>query len=369
MKIVIPTSAHDKHLLPALTDCLLKFGGLEEHQVLLFPTLSAKLDAYAMAEKLGAECHPIDHDFDEGAPVGCNMHFASVVLALGALGNNLPFLWMEADMLPTAPRWADTLQKEYQAQGKPFMGAVVDTPWNEDGELIFKSGDTMMMGCGVYPPSMERDERIKPLIADLYKSGMRNPRIPFDVYLRWAIKTIGVANTPLNADMWSTQNYRRDGEGIFCETVDHGDRVCRDRGGRVSPLALLVHGCKDGSLAKLLLAEAPAKGKANVAAPADKEDEGFWGDEVAPVPALAEAPAPAPKKSPKVVAIRRVDPAAPAPQLKEVTREDIHKALGGKNIRVKDLATKMALSLEVLIGSFRRNGYIVETSGWVKSTL
>ena len=29
MKIIVPVSAHDKHLLPAFTDCLLKFGGLE----------------------------------------------------------------------------------------------------------------------------------------------------------------------------------------------------------------------------------------------------------------------------------------------------------------------------------------------------
>lgn len=259
MKIAIPVSAHDKHLVPALTDCLLKLGGLEEHPVIFFPTPSAKEVAYAAAEKLGAQTHVLEQDFEGGAPVACNNHFAAVVYALAAMGNTEPFLWMEADCIPPpgAYRWPDSLQNEYRMLGQPFMGTVVDTPFNDDGKLAYREGDQMMMGCGVYPANMERDERTKPLILDLAKPAWMNPREPFDVYLRWAIKVIGRSHTKLICDMWATEKYRLTQEGIVCDSVDHGDRVVRARGGLVSKQAVLVHGCKDGSLAKLVLGEVP----------------------------------------------------------------------------------------------------------------
>ena len=312
MKIAIPVSAHDKHLLPDLTECLLKLGGLEEHPVVFFPTPAAKDTAYEHAERLGAETYPLTQDFEGGAPVACNRHFASVVFALAKMGNTDPFLWMEADMLPRTPRWADKLFEDYRYGGTPFRGVIVNTPFNVNGKIAFRDNDQMMMGTGIYPPNMERDERIKPLLLDLAKPFSMNPREPFDVYLRWPILNIGVPHTELIADMWSTQNYRSTPEGIVCESVDHGDRVVRPRGGLVSSKAVLIHGCKDGSLADIILGrgQIPAKAatveiayldpafsteEADIISPPTnvKVEADFWGDDEKPteiIPMTAPTP-------------------------------------------------------------------------------
>ena len=401
MNICIPVSAHDKHLLPAQADCLLKMGGLEEHQVIYFPTLSAKDATYETAERLGAEVRPLDRDFDGGAPVACNNHFAAVVNALGLMGNTDPFLWMEADMLPVSPRWPGKLLEDYRMGGTPFRGNVVPTPFEDGGKLVFRDNDTMMMGCGIYPAHMERDERIKPLIADLAKPAWMNPRIPFDVYLRWPIKTIGVSNTYLIADMWATQNYRVTAEGLECDSVDHGDKVVRKRGGAVPKQALLIHGCKDGSLAEIALGKGSVVvGRAGefgckvvkalepqgivehglgapdgpegadgfpspaiVPIPSEQDgDDGFWGNDGQPVPE-PETVIPVAPSRPKEHTVTK------APAKTSVTRADIEKAMGGKKMRATDLATKLKVDVAALIGTFATNGYIVAGGGWVQSTI
>ena len=413
MKIAIPVSTHDKHLIPDLTACLLKMGGLEEHPVIFFPTPSAKEAAFEAAEKLGAQTHVLEHDFEGGAPIACNNHFAAVVYALAKMGNTGSFLWMEADMLPVAPRWADTLQNEYRMLGQPFMGNIVETPFDENGRLVFRDNDTMMMGCGVYPANMERDERIKPMLSDLAKTGMRNPRVPFDVYLRWAIKRIGCANTKLICDMWATRNYRMTAEGIVCESVDHGDRVVRKRGGSIPKQSVLVHGCKDGSLAgivtgtKMLIEGREGAGKFDGMAqiksalekqghvvneikspepaaqpesiPASPPEDAFWGDESTPAPIPVTAPTP---KQHTVTPVEYVPPVVktipdavkkktddPAPPAKVITRADIEKAMDGKKMRLTELAKKLGVDSSYLAGTFSRNGYEVLTAGWVRSTI
>lgn len=374
MKIIVPVSAHDKHLLPAFTDCLLKFGGLEEHPVLFFPLPAAKEETFVAAERLGAEVHPLEQNYEGGSPLAPNRHFANTVFALGQMGNTSPFLWMELDMLPVKPRWAVALFEDYRYGGTPFRGAVVDTPFNDYGTLIFRSGDTMMMGTGIYPPNMDRDERIKPLLADLTKPGIWNPPDAFDVYLRWVIKNIGVSNTPLISDMWATQNYRRTADGVVCESVDHGDRVVREREGLVNRSAVLVHGCKDGSLARLLLESgspttAPEMGVVKAVAVPSEED--FWGGEDQPAeeppvetkPEEKTKPVPLPK--PKKEAPTKPEPAPVA----KITRADIEAALDGKKMRINELAKKLKMGVPDLLGTFPTTGYTVVASGWVQSTI
>ena len=385
MKIIVPVSAHDKHLLPAFTDCLLKFGGLEEHPVLFFPLPAAKEETFVAAERLGAEVHPLEQNYEGGSPLAPNRHFANTVFALGQMGNTSPFLWMELDMLPVKPRWAVALFEDYRYGGTPFRGAVVDTPFNDNGTLVFRSGDTMMMGTGIYPPNMDRDERIKPLLADLTKPGIWNPPDAFDVYLRWVIKNIGVSNTPLISDMWATQNYRMAEGMLICDSVDHGDRVVRAREGSVSLKALLVHGCKDGSLARLLLeknitsesvacvdlaSDSGPVGHIGTPGPVGPDDD-FWGGEDQPAeeppvetkPEEKTKPVPLPK--PKKEAPAKPEPAPVA----KITRADIEAALGGKKMRINDLAKKLKMSVPDLLGTFPTTGYTVVASGWVQSTI
>jgi hypothetical protein len=225
---------------------------------------------------------------------------------------------------------------------------------------------------------MDRDERIKPLLMDLTKPGIWNPPDAFDVYLRWVIKGIGVSHTPLISDMWATQNYRRTAEGFVCESVDHGNRVVRERGGLVNRSAVLVHGCKDGSLAELLTGDEEARPVGNIGDPGPagpvgpaNPDEDFWGGEDQPAkeplvetkPEEKTKPVPLPK--PKKEAPAKPEPAP----VTKVTRADIEAALDGKKMRINELAKKLNMGVPDLLGTFPTTGYTVVASGWVQSTI
>lgn len=258
MNIAIPVSAHDKHLLPTFVKVLQHFGGLEDTPVCFFATPSAKAEAYEAATSLNTTVHTFEVDFAGGWPVASGSHFAATVFTLPKIGWNAPWLWMELDMLPVQKGWLQSLRNGYQLCGKPFMGNVVPTAWVEDGKLVVKEDDDMMMGCGVYPANMHADERFRPLLADLVKPPPRNPNTPFDFYLRHAMRHAGFADTKLIADMWQTREYKRTGKGITCKPVPL-DKPRRERGGLVPSEAVVVHGCKDGTLAELVLASGKVK--------------------------------------------------------------------------------------------------------------
>lgn len=257
MNIAIPVSAHDKHLLPTFVKVLQHFGGLEDSTICLFATPSAKQEAYDAAAKINAAVHTFEVDFAGGWPVASSTQFAATVFTLPKLGWNAPWLWMELDMLPVQKDWLQTLRRGYTLCGNPFMGNVVPTAWIEDGKLVVHDDDLMMMGCGVYPANMHADERFRPLLTDLIKPAPMNPATPFDFYLRHAMRQAGIADTRLIADMWQTHKYRRTAGGIVCEPVPL-DKPRRERGGLVPAEAVLVHGCKDGTLAELVLGGSPA---------------------------------------------------------------------------------------------------------------
>lgn len=252
MNIAIPVSAHDKHLLPKFIEVLQHFGGLEDSTICLFATPSAKQEAYDAAAKISAAVHTFEVDFAGGWPIASSTQFAATVFTLPKLGWNAPWLWMELDMLPVQKDWLQTLRRGYTLCGHPFMGNVVPTAWIEDGKLVVHEDDLMMMGCGVYPANMHADERFRPLLTDLIKPAPMNPATPFDFYLRHAMRQAGIADTRLIADMWQTHKYRRTADGIVCEPVPL-DKPRRERGGLVPAEAVLVHGCKDSTLAELVL--------------------------------------------------------------------------------------------------------------------
>ena len=255
MNIAIPVSNHDKHLLPTFVKVLQHFGGLEEATICFFTTPSAKAEAHEAAAALNATVHTFEVDFAGGWPVASGAQFAATVFTIPNIGWNGPWLWMELDMLPVKRGWVQAIRNGYTLCGSPFMGNVVPTAWVEEGKLVVKEDDLMMMGCGVYPANMDRDQRFRPLLSDLVKPADRNPHTPFDFYLRHAMNQAGIANTTLIADMWQTHEYKRTGKGITCKPVPL-DKPRRERGGLVPPEAVLVHGCKDGTLAELLLGAA-----------------------------------------------------------------------------------------------------------------
>lgn len=256
MKYIIPTSQSDIHRAREHALILKHFGGFENRELIYFATPSVEDEVHEIAAINGASVMAMELEPTSGWPVGPNQQFSALVLLLGAMNNTDHFLWMEPDMVPIRKGWQTALENELIVKGTPFMGNIVPFGMSKNGKIVYSEGDTMMMGCGVYPPHMHSDERICWAIVNLGKQGSANPRINnspvgFDVYLRNPMKSFGMSDTKLISDQWNTGEYFEDEGGLHCEALPF-DRPHRKRGGTIDPEAVLVHGCKDGSLEKLL---------------------------------------------------------------------------------------------------------------------
>jgi len=259
MKIIIPVTIHDVARLPKMLKALIHFGGLMDHTVIFVASPSCVLDAQNAADQLRSHCLEVmvkqtTYEYTFGLYTDVNMLFGFTVRMLSSIGNKEPFLWMEMDSRPRDFGWANTLMREYKQKGRSCLGNVVDVPRVRGGILEPVTGDRMMMAVGIYPAGLELNEQTKPLINDLGKTPPRNPEEPFDVYMRGALRIIGVADTNLISDQWNTGNYRQTDEGIVCDPMPF-HRIVRNRGGLVNKEAVLIHGCKDDSLDDLLFGE------------------------------------------------------------------------------------------------------------------
>ena len=260
MKTIIPVSLSDAYRLVPHAQVLKKWGGLEHHELIYFCAPSVEQETREAAKINSARVQVMEMEPKGGWPIGPNQMFSALVLWLGAERNTSHWLFMELDMLPLRG-WIAKLEQEYTLKGAPFLGSVVPYGTAEspapDSLIKYAEGDTMMMGCGIYPANMHIDERIRWAIVNLGKPESFQPKfnghpLPFDVYLRHPARSIGMANTPLISDQWNTGNYYEDTEGLVCEPLPL-DRPHRPRGGLVPNEAVLIHGCKDDSLVKILL--------------------------------------------------------------------------------------------------------------------
>ena len=250
MKIIIPVSKSDVHLLPKFAQVLVHHGNLHQHSILVAPTVSVEAEAYAAAAELRGICPSVDvhsvPDFDGGWPQAPNQHWAHVAMYLDSSSNTYPWFWMELDTVPLQSNWADALQREYNQCGKPLLGVVVPT-------LGEAAEDKTMLGVAVYPSYVKNLVSMAPLFNDLLKAGDQSVKEPFDHYLRWVFARAGVAHTEVIQDQWDTGEYASDGSNYIGKPLESRDG--RKRSGIVPQSALLVHGCKDESLMQLVLGD------------------------------------------------------------------------------------------------------------------
>ena len=261
MKIVIPISKSDVATLPLACEVLLHHGQIPGHEIVMMPTPSCHSDAMDAAQKLRGICTdvtvvPTTTDFINGWPRASNNHWHFAVDYLDRVsGNRAPWLWLELDAVPMCKGWAQQLFDAYLVADKPFFGFTKDTQFvnNERPEPYTKPGDTFLLGVAIYPPGISQDPLIRPPYNNM---GLTNPDSapgePFDVYMRWVFNNRGVHSATQIVDRWRTVNYRREGGQILCDPLP-GERFAK--AGVVPPDAVLVHGCKDGSLQRLVMAK------------------------------------------------------------------------------------------------------------------
>jgi hypothetical protein len=248
MLIVIPVSVSDQDLIPSFLAAIERNGNIKNHDVVVLSTPSASIEAGKLAGEMNqfassSRLVTMDMDPQGGWPTAPNLQFNFAVNWVAANHPQGHWYWMELDCTALKPGWADTLDQEYRESRKVFMGTVVPTikirnPNTPQAEA-FQEG-THMVGTGIYPCIMPEW-----CIFWRYPLGGE----PFDVVMQYETAK-SLHDTKLIQHQLRTGNYHMDGDYIVGE--DQKKLLGVSYTGRVSTDAVVHHGCKDGSLSKLL---------------------------------------------------------------------------------------------------------------------
>lgn len=167
------------------------------------------------------------HKGPSGWPSGPNHAFKMTAFYLGEVKNKLPWLWWESDATPLCKGWLDILSAAYKAGGKPFAGHVV-------------GGMEHMNGAGIYPPDV-REFSIRALTSI---------KTPWDVAMKGETQHITTNMNHLILHYWNIHegaNYN----GPLGVPLSVKNR--KELKKWITPEAVLLHRCKDGSVADVLL--------------------------------------------------------------------------------------------------------------------
>jgi len=187
-------------------------------------------------------------------PLGPNQMFADAAAQCYAV--NEPWMFWEPDCVPMKAGWVDDLDTEFRKE-PAILGHKYDGGVATNGKNIYN----MIVGSAVYPPNF-LDFCPSARSLDTYNMAYRNAENypePWDVRCRWNFMAIG-RDCPLLRTYWKSVNYQwKDGKIVFFAENAEAEAIqevtCPDR--FISSKAVVIHGCKDGSLHKMAIAGFP----------------------------------------------------------------------------------------------------------------
>lgn len=243
MLLVVPVSIFDRQIMSAFISATLTQGKCKKHRLLVVASPQASIYALRLSVEIGGlfescETHIFDENGPEGWPIGPNYYFSQTVKHLEKTGNSLPWLWCELDSTPMRPNWLDIIETEYVASAMPCLG-IKATCDRRSGKVVVQQN--YVVGVAVYPPHFSqyfRDYLHFP------------PDTAFDLYLGAHLHDLTAQSATIQ-HCWRTKQYQDIGGGIFqgCHALDYKNKPMNDP---VNPETALLHGCDDGSLARLI---------------------------------------------------------------------------------------------------------------------
>jgi hypothetical protein len=289
LALTIPVSKADIHLLPTFVQVCQHLGHFGKHRVIFIPTQEVAQDpAINLAVEHMKDVSdnvsvvPLKFTPEGGWPKACNMHFNATVPIGSSTGCNWYFC--ELDNTPLVINWLDILETDMNLAGRNYMGTVVPTRYKQG------INGTHMVGCAIYAHDMAKT-------ASLWKFCHAQKETPFDIYQRDELRPRWKASEKMQ-HMWGTVNYREVEGEILCDP-DPKNPEGTDHSGKVRADVVVVHGCKDGSLAQLVISKPPRELEgATMSKPAQKilfsGNPGVWGlvkdKPVEAAPATVSAP-------------------------------------------------------------------------------
>jgi hypothetical protein len=249
LALIIPVSKADMHLLPRFVQVCQHLGHFGKHRVIFVPTqeVAQEPEISLAAEHMkdvsdNVAIIPLKFTPQGGWPKACNQHFNAVVPIGSSTGCNWYFC--ELDTTPMVVDWLNILETELNLSGKNYLGPVVSTRFKEG------INGAHMVGSAIYAHDMAKT-------ASLWKFCHGQPA-PFDIYHRDELRKRWTESQHMQ-HMWSTVNYRETEGGLYICDPHPDNPVGSDHSGAVYQTAVVVHGCKDGSLAELVLSKPPVK--------------------------------------------------------------------------------------------------------------
>ena len=247
MLIVIPVTKSDQHLAVPLLSLMVKLGGVRPHKILFEFSSLISGDLRSELHELGAQCGEIfsrelKTTDERGWPRSANSVFSETALHVFEEKSYGEKSWyfFELDNTPMCRGWVQKLQDEYELARLPCMG-VVNKTIRGTAELRKQDG-SHLVGTSIYPADLWSRVKLCRHINMLTD--------PFDVVMQW--ETVKISHhTELIQHSWGTHKYSKKGARIECKAVANRPGSS-DYANPGSPRAVVVHGCKDSSLAKLV---------------------------------------------------------------------------------------------------------------------
>jgi hypothetical protein len=247
MLLVIPVTKADQHLAVPLLSLMVKLGGIRPHKILFEFSQTVPGELRKELEELGAQCgevisRELRSTDERGWPRSANSVFSETALhVFTEKGYGEPaWYFFELDNTPMCRDWLGQLQTEYNLAKMPCMG-VVNKTFRGTKELRKQDGNHLV-GTAIYPVDLWSRVKLCRHINTLPD--------PFDVAMQWEVVPMS-HDTVLIQHSWGTHKYVKKGARIECKPVT--DRPGNgDYANPVSPRAVVVHGCKDSSLAKIV---------------------------------------------------------------------------------------------------------------------
>lgn len=263
--LAILVSGHDHHLLEPNIAVLRHIGGLERHNAVFIPTKEVSGHIANAVDGLKTIMHdvqvrPMNETPSEGWPVACNKHFAFTVQAMMGCGS--PWMLWELDCWARLEGWLDAASTEYNQVRRthPCMGMVEKIRYTQ-GSTHKPFGETCLVGAGaIYPEGFGKQGRNYGFNWKFAPNALTpdGKPIPYDTYQAGELRRFS-HKTDLMQHLWGTVNYRRNEAGdIICDAKSDNPEGT-DHSGIVRSNAAIIHGCKDDSLAKLILSEGKAQ--------------------------------------------------------------------------------------------------------------
>lgn len=262
MLLVVPLSRSDKNLAENAKKAFDLFSPGGGHSLLVVGSPNVTSELHDLSSSLSrhfneTNIHIFDNDSFYGWPSACNYYFLQACYHM--VGSGVPWLWYELDCTPVKENWLSAIHQEY-GPGADFMGCLERSYVGFNGTLLeADDAGNQMAACGVYPGDITGT--VVPL------RGIADTDRPWWHHIRWYVAPFA-RHTKLIQNNYKTENYRyntenyKDGTTVICDSCNNtawGNHYNNP----ISPEAVLVHGCKDGSLLDYLVP------RIKCAAPAD----------------------------------------------------------------------------------------------------